>query len=145
MEKFNELMAYDILFTEMSDVYMTALFYMILGVVIIFINKFTDGFVNELLFFLTFAVTVTSSVKLAGVLVVFAILLAPAFISIQLGHLKLFSFINRSRLLASWIIGVVLNTLAIYISHRLDLPTGYTLVFVNALAAVIASIFVKTA
>jgi zinc/manganese transport system permease protein len=145
MEKFNELMAYDILFTEMSDVYMTAIFYLILGIAILFINKFTTGFVNELLFFLTFAVTVTSSVKLAGVLVVFAILLAPAFISIQLGYLKLFSFINRSRLLASWIIGVVLNTLAIYISHSLDFPTGYTLVFVNALAAVMVSIFVKTA
>ncbi len=145
MEKFNELMAYDILFTEMSDVTMTALFYLALGIAIIFINKYTRGFLNELLFFLTFAITVTSSVKLAGVLVVFAILLAPAFISIQLSHLKLFSFVNKHRLLVSWVIGVVLNTLSIYISHSRDFPTGYTLVFVNALSAVVVSICVKTA
>ncbi len=86
-----------------------------------------------LLFFTIFAITVTSSVSLAGVLVVFSILIAPTFTS-----LKLF---KKNNLFYAIFIGVLLNTFAIIVSHYFDLPTGYTIVFFNTLIPLLISIF----
>ena len=81
MEKFHELMAADILFTPLNEVHKTAVFYAFLGIGIHFAMKKTTGFLRDVLFFVIFAVTVTSSVKLAGVLVIFSILISPALIA----------------------------------------------------------------
>ncbi len=144
MEEFQNLMAYDILFTEMNDVYRTALLYAGIGVFIYFFDRKTTGNLNELLFFLTFAVTVTSSVKMAGVLVVFAILLAPAFIAIQIASLDWMPAVAKKYpLIIAWITGIAINVIAIAISYICDFPTGYTLVFLNALMAVIASFITR--
>jgi len=91
---------------------------------------------RDLLFFTLFAITVTSSVKLAGVLVVFALLLSPVMIALSL---KL-----RHILITAWIAGIVINLISIGISYILDLPTGYTLVAVNTLAALIISVLKTT-
>ena len=138
MEEFQRLMAYDILFTDMKDVIFVAILYACIGVIIFFIEKKTSGMVKEVLFFTTFAATVTSSVKLAGVLVVFAILLAPAFIAIQIALIKkLPELVKRNQLIMAWIIGTVINVTAIFISYNMDYPTGYTIVFTNAFFAII--------
>ncbi len=145
MEKFQNLMAYDILFTEMTDVYKTAVLYIGIGVLLFLFNKRAKGILKEILFFTTFAATVTSSVKMAGVLVVFAILLAPAFISIQISTLKeLPGFFKKNLLVCAWIIGTLINIVSITISYYGDFPTGYTLVFFNALFAIITAFVVKT-
>jgi zinc/manganese transport system permease protein len=86
---------------------------------------------RELLFFGTFSLTMTSSVHLAGVLVVFAILVAPAFV---VSNMKL-SF--RAKLLLAWGLGTVLNLIAIVASYFLDLPTGHTVVALYALFAIV--------
>ena len=142
MEEFQNLMAYDILYTKPGDIGMVAALYAAIGAALVVIEKKTDGFANELLFFLTFAVTVTSSVKMAGVLVVFAILLAPAYIAIQLAEReRVPAFMKRYPLIVAWIVGTLINTAAIAVSYRFDFPTGYTVVFCNAFAAVAASFF----
>lgn len=144
MEEFQNLMAYDILFTEMSSVCKTALLYAGIGAFVYFIEKKTSGNLKDLLFFLTFAVTVTSSVKMAGVLVVFAILLAPAFIALQISSLKRMPvLIGKYPLITAWLIGITINVIAITLSYLGDFPTGYTLVFLNALMAVLASFVIR--
>jgi zinc/manganese transport system permease protein len=142
-EEFQRLVAYDILFTEMNDVYATAILYACIAVFILLFTKRTSGRLYDLFFFLTFAVTVTSSVKMAGVLVVFAILLAPAFIAKRITSIESMpESLRKNPLIIAWITGTVINLLAIVISYKLDLPTGYSIVFLNALVAVLFS-FIK--
>lgn len=130
MEKFHDLMAADILFTQKSKIYFTGLLYAALGIFIILVMRKTRGFLRESLFFLTFAITVTSSVKLAGVLVIFALLISPALIAMIL--------FKKGRLVVyAWIIGFVINVIAILISYLADYPTGYTLVFFHAITALL--------
>lgn len=127
MERFNELLAADILFTPLGKVLRVAAWYACLGLLLRFLLPRLRGWVRDVCFFSVFALTVTSSVELAGVLVVFAILVGPASIVV---NRKL-----RHPLLSAWGIGTLINLAAILASYRLDLPTGYTLVFGHALAA----------
>jgi zinc/manganese transport system permease protein len=131
METFQKLMAADILFTPLREIVKTAVLYSALGVFIFFFHRKTTGAVRDVLFFITFAITVTSSVKLAGVLIVFSLLLAPALIAIIWG--------KGIPLISAWIIGTVLNIIAILVSYRFDFPTGYTIVFFHAFAALFVS------
>jgi zinc/manganese transport system permease protein len=136
MEKFHELMAADILFTPLNEIHKIAVFYAFLGIVIYFTMKKTKGFVKDILFFVTFAVTVTSSVKLAGVLVIFSILISPALIATI--------FKVKRPVIFAWGIGLVINLVAILISYFLDLPTGYTLVFLHAILSILVCLIKPT-
>ncbi len=130
MEEFQKLMAADILFTPMKDIIHTALLYTALGIVIWLFQHRTSGVIRDILFFVTFAVTVTSAVRLAGVLVLFSLLVGPALIA---------TVIRRGvPLINAWVIGTLTNVGAIALSYRFDFPTGYTIVFCNALLALLA-------
>jgi zinc/manganese transport system permease protein len=131
-EMFDKLMASDILFTPWPDIIQTAIIYALLGLILVFVYPRMKGFWKDTLFFVSFAVTVTSSVRLAGVLIVFALLVAPAYTAIRINKGKL--------LLTAWIIGTCVNIVSILVSYNLDLPTGYTLVFFHALLALSVSI-----
>ena len=131
METFQKLMAADILFTPFREIVKTAALYAALGLFIFFFHRKTSGAVRDVLFFITFAATVTSSVKLAGVLIVFSLLLAPALIATIMGKGIL--------LIRAWIIGTILNIIAIIVSYHFDFPTGYTIVFFHSLAALFIS------
>jgi zinc/manganese transport system permease protein len=130
-EMFDKLMASDILFTPWPDIIETAIVYALLGIILVFVYPRMKGFWKDALFFVSFAATVTSSVRLAGVLIVFSLLVAPALIAIRLNKWKL--------LLVAWIVGTAVNLISIAVSYNLDLPTGYTLVFFHALLALIVS------
>jgi zinc/manganese transport system permease protein len=112
----------------------TAVLYAVIGAVLSLTLKRLRGTWRELVFFGTFSLTVTSSVNLAGVLVVFAILVAPAFL---VSNLKA-SF--KTKLLLAWALGTVLNLIAITASYFLDLPTGYTVVALYALSGIVVSL-----
>jgi len=133
LEELNKLLAYDILFVNYSQVIRIFILYSILGIILFLGFKYLDNFFKDLLFFIVFAIAVTSSVSLAGVLVVFSILISPAFTS-----LKLF---KKNNLFYAIVIGVLVNTFAIIISFNFDLPTGYTIVFFNTLLPLFISIF----
>jgi zinc/manganese transport system permease protein len=124
-------MASDILFTPWPDIIETGIVYTLLGLILVFVYPRMKGFWRDTLFFVSFAATVTSSVRLAGVLIVFSLLVAPAFIAIRLNKGKL--------LLVAWIVGTAVNLISIMVSYNLDLPTGYTLVFFHALLALIVA------
>jgi zinc/manganese transport system permease protein len=136
MEKFHELMAADILFTPLNEIHKTAVFYAFLGIGIYFVMTKTSGFIRDTLFFITFAITVTSSVKLAGVLVIFSILISPALIATI--------FKARKPVIFAWGIGLVINFISISVSYFIDLPTGYTLVFFHALISILVCLIKPT-
>jgi zinc/manganese transport system permease protein len=127
MEEFYKLMAADILFTPLEEIIKVAIIYSLLGAIILLFHYKTKGFIRDLLFFVTFSVTVTSSVKLAGVLVVFAILVSPSLISLSIGR--------GIYLVNAWLIGTAINLIAIILSYNFDFPTGYSIVFCNAFIA----------
>ena len=130
-EEMQHLVAADILFVPMRSVFKTAGLYLAIGVVLWLTMGRLRGTLKELVFFGTFSLTVTSSVNLAGVLVVFAILVAPAFITSSMNA----SF--RTKLLCAWGLGTVLNLIAITASYFLDLPTGHTVVAIYALSGIV--------
>lgn len=125
MEHFKSLLASDILFTPPSEVFKSTLIYAAIALVLWKIYPKTSGFLRELMFFSLLALTVTSSVALAGVLVVFVLLIAPALVSMSL---KL-----KRAYLGSFAFGWTFSIAAIVISYYYDLPTGYSIVFLGAL------------
>ena len=133
MEHFKSLLASDILFTPPEDVMKSAVIYALIALILYKIYPKLTGFLKELMFFSLLALTVTSSVALAGVLVVFVLLIAPALVSISLN-------LNKT-LLSSFIFGWFFSISAIIISYYFDLPTGYTIVFLGALLSSIVVLF----
>jgi zinc/manganese transport system permease protein len=76
----------------------------------------------EFVFYATFGIVVTSSVAIAGVLLVFSFLIIPATIGILLAD-------SLSRQLAiGWIVGVLVSAAGVAASFVFDLPTGAAMV-----------------
>jgi zinc/manganese transport system permease protein len=122
LEIFSKLSAADILFTSKDELYTSIAVYIPISLVMFFIYPKTKGFIKELLFFIMLAFTVTSSVQSAGVLVVFALLIAPAYIGLVQKKFH--------PLVVAWVSGIVAIITAIIGSYSFDLPTGYSIVFV---------------
>jgi zinc/manganese transport system permease protein len=75
-------------------------------------------FLWDVVFYGSFAMVVTSSVRIAGVLLVFSYLVVPATIA------GLLVTSIRRRLLLSWLLGVLTTALGLFASWCWDLPTG---------------------
>ncbi len=76
----------------------------------------------DFLFYASFGIVVTSSVALAGVLLVFCYLIVPS-----VGAMLLADRIGP-RLAIGWTMGTLVSALGVYLSVVLDLPTGATIV-----------------
>ena len=76
----------------------------------------------DFVFYLTFGLVVTSSVRIAGVLLVFAYLIVPAVIGAALASTP------ARRLLAGWSVGSAASVAGLAASYRWDLPPGATIV-----------------
>lgn len=76
----------------------------------------------DFLFYATFAVVVTSSVKICGVLLVFVFLVVPSVFA------ALITDSIARRLIFGWLFGLVGSALGILASFWLDTPTGATVV-----------------
>jgi len=85
----------------------------------------------EVCFYTTFGLVVTSSVAIAGVLLVFSILIIPAAIGV------LFGASPGRQLAIAWVSGTLTSAAGLALSFLLDWPTGATMVcaFGAALAA----------
>ena len=87
----------------------------------------------DLLFYVTFGIVVTSSVRLAGVLLVFSYLIVPAAVA------TLLSASVRARLLIGWAVGGLVSAAGLWASFAWDLPTGAAVVTsFGALMALVA-------
>jgi len=125
MEHFKALLASDILFVTEQEVLASALVYAAASVLIWKLLPRLRGFWGELLFFSLLALTVTTSVQLAGVLVVFVLLIAPALVARSQRALPPFWF--------ACLYGWAFSAAGIALAFAFDLPTGYALVFLAAL------------
>ena len=129
MEHFKSLLANDILFTTEEDLYVSSAIYAAIGLIIYLLYPRVTGVFKELLFFSLLAITVTSSVQLAGVFVVFTLLIAPAMVA---------SMQKRfTPLLVAFGFGWFFSIVAVAIGFYFDLPTGYSIVFLGALMSLI--------
>ena len=88
----------------------------------------------DFLFYASFGFVVTSSVLIAGVLLVFCYLIVPSVAAM------LFADRIGPRLAIGWTMGTVVSALGIYLSVRLDLPTGATMVCTFGLVLILMAI-----
>ncbi len=89
----------------------------------------------DFLFYGSFGFVVTSSVSIAGVLLVFCYLIVPSVAAM------LFAESIGRRLAIGWAMGTVVSALGVYLSLVLDLPTGPTIVCTFGLVlAIVASL-----
>ncbi|MDZ7269014.1 MAG: metal ABC transporter permease [candidate division KSB1 bacterium] len=88
----------------------------------------------DFLFYFTFGFVVTSSVAIAGVLLVFCFLVIPAVIAV------LFADRLSLRLTIGWVIGGLVSLLGVVISYASDLPSGPTIVVCFAVFLVASGI-----
>jgi zinc/manganese transport system permease protein len=85
----------------------------------------------DFLFYVSFGFVVTSSVPIAGVLLVFSYLIVPA--------VSAMFFSNRigPRLAIGWAMGAIVTAIGVYLSYAFDLPTGATIVTTLGAALVV--------
>jgi len=88
----------------------------------------------DFLFYASFGFVVTSSVLIAGVLLVFCYLIVPSVAAM------LFADRIGPRLAIGWTMGTVVSALGIYLSVMLDLPTGATMVCTFGLVLILMAI-----
>ena len=124
MEHFKSLLASDILFVTLDDVIKSIMIYGFIGIALWQLYPRLTGFLKELLFFSLLALTVTSSVQLVGVLVVFVLLIAPALVA-RMQH-------RFAPLAIAYLYGWGFSAAGIATAYAFDLPTGYTLVCLAA-------------
>jgi len=146
-EHVEELLSGSLLWVTWPEIIKTGIIYVAIGLVHWFLRDrfFTISLKPEeasgrgwsvagwdFLFYGLFGVVVTSSVAIAGVLVVFSFLVIPAVIAF------LFTA-NRGPLLAiAWSTGTLATLLGLYASYVTDFPTGPTVVCSFALTLLVA-------
>jgi len=147
-EALQAMLVGSILYVSWSAVLKMFLIYLVVGIFhYIFRRKFflISQDVNEarrrgipvmfwdFLFYITFGFVVTSSVKIAGVLLVFSYLVVPATCAMLLAKGIL------PRLIIGWFIGFLVSVLGLFFSVKLDLPTGASVVTCFGLALIISA------
>ena len=85
----------------------------------------------DFLFYASFGFVVTSSVAIAGVLLVFCYLIVPSVAAM------LYADSIGKRLAIGWSMGIIVSALGVYLSLQLDLPTGATIVCTFGLVLVV--------
>jgi len=89
----------------------------------------------DFLFYASFGFVVTSSVAIAGVLLVFCYLIVPS-----VGAM-LYAERIGPRLAIGWSMGTLVSALGVYLSLKIDLPTGATIVCTFGIALIIMAAF----
>ena len=89
----------------------------------------------DFVFYASFGVVVTSSVRIGGVLLVFSYLIVPSVAAM------LFSKSIGTRLAIGWTMGAIVSALGVLLSFRLDLPTGATIVCTFGISLAIMALF----
>src|SRR6266849_4270545 len=136
-EHLKDMLVGNLLFVSWHEVIKTALLYGAIGLFhYVFRKKFLAISMNhdiervngmsvrfwDMLFYGSFGFVVTSSVAIAGVLLVFCYLVVPSVAGM------LFAKTVGKRLAIAWTMGTLVSALGIYLSVKLDLPTGAAIV-----------------
>jgi zinc/manganese transport system permease protein len=136
-EHLKDMLVGDILSVSWPEVWKTAALYAVIGAFhFIYRKKFLQISLDpeaaqasgvslrlwDFLFYVSFGFVVTRSVAIAGVLLVFCYLIVPS-----VGAMLFAETIGR-RLAIGWTMGGLVSALGIWLSLKLDLPTGATIV-----------------
>lgn len=89
----------------------------------------------DFLFYATFGLVVTSSVAIAGVLLVFSYLIIPSVAAV------LFCESVKARLAIGWAMGALVSLLGMFLSYRFDLPTGAAVICTFGAVLVLMAVF----
>lgn len=119
-EHIKDVLTGQVLWVEFADLIPVALLYTI----IMLLHHFLLSQENRLLFYLLFAVTITASVQLVGVFLVFASLILPA--------LAVYRMSPRVQLSAGYLLGGLSYMIGLLLASVLDLPAGPMIVIVMA-------------
>ena len=92
----------------------------------------------DFLFYGSFGVVVTSSVRIAGVLLVFSYLIVPALAGILLGRTV------AQKLIIGWAFGTLVSVIGMAASAVFDLPTGATVVCAFGLMLIVLWVAFQT-
>jgi len=141
-EHIKQILVGSILWVSWAEVLKTALVYGAVGLLLAWahpklkrVSEAPEGareaglnlFAWDFLFYAAFAFVVTSSVRIAGVLLVFSILIVPSVFAVLVGAS------GRMRMPVAWIFGVAMSLLGMLASYFFDFPTGAAVVVVFAL------------
>src|SRR5712664_1760074 len=88
----------------------------------------------DFLFYASFGFVVTSSVAIAGVLLVFCYLIVPSVAAM------LYADSIGKRLAIGWTMGTLVSALGVYLSLKIDLPTGATIVCTFGLVLIVMAL-----
>jgi zinc/manganese transport system permease protein len=91
----------------------------------------------DFVFYASFGVVVTSSVRVGGVLLVFSYLIVPALAGVALGGGV------AARLIIGWGFGTLVSILGMIASAALDLPTGATVVCTFGLTLLVFAVIAR--
>jgi len=145
-EHLKDMLVGNILAVSWTDVYKTAALYSVVGLFhyinrkrFLMISMDPDRAVREgvslrlwdFLFYASFGFVVTSSVSIAGVLLVFCYLIVPSVAAM------LYAEGIGKRLAIGWSMGTVVSVLGMYFSVQFDLPTGATIVCTFGLVLIV--------
>ena len=145
-EHLNHMLVGNIIAVSWSEVYKTAALYGLIGIFhFIFRKQFLaismlhdepdrtglNVRLWDFLFYASFGVVVTSSVAIAGVLLVFCYLIVPSVAAM------LYAETIGRRLAIGWTMGTIVSAVGVYLSLALDLPTGATIVCTFGIALVL--------
>ena len=136
-EHLNHLLVGSILFVSPGAIFKTAGLYLVIG---LFHYRFREEFLSvsrfpgfesnrdlntrfwDFIFYVSFGLVVTSSVQIAGVLLVFSYLIIPAVAAL------IYVRGITERLIFGWVFGVVGSLFGLFLSVLFDLPTGASIV-----------------
>lgn len=148
-EEIKEILIGSLLTVTLPQVGITALIFAALAVLhVVFRRKFLqlsfehdrpehEGWrpmLWDLLFYASFGVVITSSVQMAGVLLVFSFLIVPAVFS------ALFTKRLSLRLVMAWLLGALVSAVGLWGSFKLDLPTGAAVVVTFGIALLLGAL-----
>lgn len=149
-EEIKEFLVGNVLLVDWSQIRYTFAVYAVVGLIHWFYRKplflissdpqaaFDKGMAVrrwDLLFYTTFGFVVTSSVQIAGVLLVFSFLVVPAVCAVILTNNV------RRRLWIGWILGTLTSMAGVTLSYFADLPTGAAVVCVFGLLLALVGAF----
>jgi zinc/manganese transport system permease protein len=142
-EHIQDLMIGHLLWVHGNEIVLDALVYAAIGILLLFLHRklyqiSTDPemaraggmriFLYDLIFYTLFGIVVTFSVRVAGVLLVFGLLVVPAVIGVMFAK----NFL--SRLIIAYSAGTLLSMVGCITSYVWDMPTGATVVITLGLA-----------
>ncbi|MCK5359750.1 MAG: metal ABC transporter permease [Gammaproteobacteria bacterium] len=130
-EHLKDILIGQILWVEYVDLIPIAVLY----AAVLLLRSYVISKGSRLTFYLVFAVTITASVQLVGVYLVFASLILPALATIRL---------TKARLLIAYIIGAAGYLFGLLLAAWVDLPAGPVIIMVMATLTLLALILTRS-